>query len=40
MDADTTETAYECLMAIIFLVVVPWRYVFDNYVKKGADRWR
>jgi hypothetical protein len=40
MDADAAETAYECLMAIIFLVVVPWRYVFENYVKKGADRWR
>ena len=24
MDADTTETAVECLMAVVFVVVIPW----------------
>jgi hypothetical protein len=40
MDADTLETANECLMAVIFLIVIPWPYVFANYVMKRADRWR
>ena len=39
MDADTAETAYECLMAVIFLVIIPWPYVFETYVRKAGDRW-
>ena len=27
-------------MAIVFLVVIPWPYVFQNYVKAVADPWR
>jgi hypothetical protein len=40
MDADTAETAIECLMAVVFLVVVPWPYVFARYVASPGDRWR
>ena len=40
MDADTSETAVECLMAVVFLVVVPWPYVFRAYVASPGDRWR
>lgn len=40
MDADTWDTAQACLMGIIFPIVIPWRYVFANYVKKPGDRWR
>lgn len=40
MDADTLETANECLMVVIFLIVIPWPYVFANYVTKRGDRWR
>lgn len=40
LDADATETAYDCLMAVIFLVVIPWGYVARHYVVKPADRWR
>jgi hypothetical protein len=39
MDADTTETAFECLIAVVFLAVVPWPYVIQNYVLKSGDRW-
>ena len=39
MDANTAETAGECIMAVIFLVLIPWRYVFANYVLKPGDRW-
>lgn len=40
MDADTADTFQACLWAIIFLVVIPWRYVFANYVHQPGDRWR
>ena len=40
MDPDTLETARECLMAVVFVVLIPWPYVFANYVTKAGDRWR
>ena len=40
LDADTEQSAIECLMAVIFLVVIPWRYVFEHYVRKAGDPWR
>jgi hypothetical protein len=40
MDADTWETATACLMGVIFPIVIPWRYVFENYMMKSGDRWR
>jgi hypothetical protein len=39
MDPDTLETANDCLMAVIFVVVIPWPYVFANYLAKPGDRW-
>jgi hypothetical protein len=40
MDADTSETAHECLMAAVILIAIPWPYVFANYVAAPGDRWR
>ena len=40
MDADTWDTASACLMGVIFLVAILWRYVVANYVLKRGDRWR
>lgn len=40
MDADNLETAQNCLMAIIILFVIPWPYVWKNYVKMRGDRWK
>jgi hypothetical protein len=40
MDAATWATASACLMGVIFPFVMPWRYVFANYARKGGDRWR
>jgi hypothetical protein len=40
MDADTAETATECLVVVVFLVLIPWDYVFKNYVTKTGDPWR
>ena len=39
IDADTAESVRACLMGIIVPIVIPWRYVFENYVKKQGDRW-
>jgi hypothetical protein len=39
VDADTAQTAVECLMGIIVPIVIPWRYVFANYLRKPGDRW-
>jgi hypothetical protein len=39
LDARTWEIVIECLIAVIFLVVIPWRYVFENYMKKVGEPW-
>jgi hypothetical protein len=40
MDARTASTTFDCALAVIFLVVVPWRYVWETYVAAPGDRWR
>jgi hypothetical protein len=39
-----TEPAAEdikaCLMVVIFLPLIPWRYVFRHYILQQGDRWR
>ena len=39
LDAATAETAAECLTVVVFLFLIPWRYVFDMYARKSGDRW-
>ncbi len=40
MDASYTETAAECLMAVVFVCVIPWDYVFSTFIKGQGDSWR
>ncbi len=41
LDAATRETAFECLVGVVLCpLVIPWGYVWTNYVKKAGDRWR
>ncbi len=41
IDADTQESIVACLMGmVIFPMVIPWAYVFANYVRKPGDRWQ
>ena len=40
LDAPTTQTLYECLPIILFPIIIPWRYVFDTYVRRPGDAWR
>ena len=39
LDANTAETAGECLMAVVFLVIMPWRYVVASFAMAKGDRW-
>ena len=40
LDPDTRETLNACLMGVVLVpLVMPWRYVFANYVKAPGDRW-
>ncbi len=41
VDPDTWETIKECaLIWVIFPFTIPWRYVFETYVKAPGDRWK
>jgi hypothetical protein len=40
IDAATAETITACMMGIIFPIVIPWGYVWRNYVTKPGDRWK
>lgn len=39
MDDSTIDTVNACLLVVVFVFVIPWRFVFANYVKKLGDRW-
>jgi hypothetical protein len=38
--AAVAEDIQACLMAVIFIPIIPWRYVFTHYVLKQGDRWK
>lgn len=40
LDEDTLGTVYECLLIVIFPFVIPWGYVWANFVKRSGDRWK
>jgi len=40
IDPATAESAPSILMGTIVPLIIPWRYVVANYVKKPGDRWR
>jgi hypothetical protein len=40
MNADIWETTFACLMSVIFLFIVPWGYVWRNFVAAKGDRLR
>jgi hypothetical protein len=40
VDGDMAQTIQACLMGAIFLIVIPWRYVFANFVQQAGDRWK
>jgi hypothetical protein len=40
MDDETWGYTISCLLVVIFLAVVPWPYVFRQYVRTPGERWR
>ncbi len=40
MSPEMRQTAFECLLGVIICpIVIPWGYVWANFVKKPGDRW-
>ena len=40
INAAVVEDIKACLMVVIFIPIIPWRYVFAHYVLKQGDRWK
>lgn len=40
MDAATAQSATDCLTIVLVLAAIPWGYVWRNYVRARAERWR
>ena len=40
LDQATAEIFYSCLVVLIVVAVVPWRYVITHYITKHGDPWR
>ena len=40
LDAATLSVFYACLVVVIPIAVIPWRYVVAHYVTKQGDPWR
>ena len=40
VDAAAAEDIQACLMAVILVPLIPWRYVFAHYVLEPGDRWK
>jgi len=40
INAATAEDIKSVLVAVIFIPLIPWRYVFAHYVLKHGDRWK
>jgi hypothetical protein len=41
LDADHTSSMGDCIFGIVVvMIVMPWGYVVDNYLKQPGDRWR
>lgn len=40
VDPDTRKSFFEIAPVIILVPLLPWHYIYSNYVKKPGDRWR
>jgi hypothetical protein len=40
IDADVAGSVFDCATGVIFLIAIPWPYVWRHYVVKPGDRWR
>jgi hypothetical protein len=40
MDDGTAGTAFACLLGVVFIIAIPWPYVWSHYLRGPVDRWR
>jgi hypothetical protein len=40
MNSATQELMISCLLVVIILAVIPWRYVGQHYVTAKGGEWR
>jgi hypothetical protein len=41
VDADTADNFFSIFLGVVLVpIVLPWGYVWKNYVVAPADRWR
>jgi hypothetical protein len=40
LDQATASTVFDTSLGLVLLLVIPWRYVIENYVRKPAEPWR
>jgi hypothetical protein len=40
LDVQTVQIFKSVAVVIIFPLVIPWRYVFERYLKAPGDRWK
>ena len=40
INAATAEDIKAVLMVVVFIPLIPWRYVFAQYALKHGDRWK
>ena len=41
LDAGQAQTLVDCTVGVVIcLIVIPWPYVIDTYLRASGDRWR
>ena len=40
LDGDRAEIAVNCSLVVVIIAVIPWRHVWDTYVRAPGERWR
>jgi hypothetical protein len=40
IDTATREVLVNCSLVVIIIAVIPWRYVWEHYIRAPADAWR
>jgi hypothetical protein len=40
LDAGMRSSVFDTSLGLILLLVIPWRYVWENYVVKPGDSWK
>ena len=39
VDEATAANTFACSFVILVVIAIPWRFVFEHYVRKQGDRW-